>query len=287
MRECILYKRCNGKKVRCLACAHKCLISDGHVGICCVRQNNKGKLYLLVYGKFAAMHIDPIEKKPFNHFFPGTKAFSIGTVGCNLGCAWCQNHDISQVSKSGFIFGENVSPSEIVSRAVENQCKSIAYTYNEPIIFAEFIKDCATIAHAHGLKNILVTNGYFSLESFNFLKSDIDAMNIDLKTFSEKTSIKYCKCKLKPVLDAIKRAHLAGIHIEITTLVVPGVNDSEKELENIAKFIASVDENIPWHISRFFPMYKSIDKNITPIETLNKAFNIGKKYLKNVYLGNV
>jgi len=286
MKECILYRQ-EKNKVRCLVCSHKCLIAEGKTGICGVRKNEKGKLYLLVYGKVAAMHVDPIEKKPLYNFLPGTNAFSIGTVGCNFRCAWCQNADISQISKTGKIFGENITPSEIVENAIKTKCESIAYTYNEPAIFVEFAKDTAKIAKRKKLKNILVTNGYFSKESFDFISDFIDAVNIDLKSFSEKTYEKYCGAKLKPVLDNIKWFHEKGIHVEVTTLVIPGINDSDKELEKIAKFISSIDKNIVWHISRFFPMYKMTDREITPVEILKKAEQIGKKYLNYVYMGNV
>lgn len=289
MEECILYEKQKDKKVKCLACAHKCLISEGKTGICGVRKNVGGKLFLLVYGVVAAKHVDPIEKKPLYHFLPGTYAYSIGTLGCNFKCDFCQNYSLSQFKEiyGGKILGERITPKKIVGEALKTKCKSIAYTYNEPAIFIEFAKDTANIAKRKGLKNVLVTNGYFSEESFNFIENYIDAMNIDLKSFNEDFYRRLCKGKLQPVLDTIKRAHKAKIHIEITTLVIPGENDSDEELEKIAKFIASVDENIPWHISRFFPYYKMLNKEITPIETLNKAFKIGKKYLKYVYVGNV
>jgi len=288
MKLAELYKK-EKNKVRCLACSHKCLISEGKTGICGVRKNIENKLYLLVYGKVAAMHIDPIEKKPLYHFLPGTKSFSIGTVGCNFRCLWCQNADISQVSKGeyGKIFGEEINSEEIVARAIQTKCKSISYTYNEPAIFIEFVKDIAEIAKKKNLKNVLVTNGYFSKESFDYIKNFVDAMNIDLKSFSDNFYVKYCGGKLKPVLETIKMAHKAGIHIELTTLVIPGLNDSEKEFEQIAKFISSLSRDIPWHISRFFPMYKMLDREITSMETLRKAERIGKKYLKYVHVGNV
>jgi len=286
MRECDLYKLEKGK-VRCLACSHKCLIEKEKTGICGVRKNINNKLYLLVYGKVASMNPDPIEKKPLYHFLPGTRSFSIGTVGCNFKCDFCQNFEISQSSKQGNIFGKEITPEEIVEQALETRCKSISYTYNEPAIFIEFVKDTAELARKEGLKNILVTNGYFSKESFNYIKDYIDVANIDLKSFKEEFYNKYCGGRLKPVLESIKRFYDAGIHIEITTLIIPGLNDNEKELEKIAKFIASVDKKIPWHISRFFPMYKMLDKLVTPIDILEKAYKIGKKHLKNVYIGNV
>ena len=289
MKECKLYKlERDGKTVRCLACNHKCLIRDGDTGTCGVRKNINGKLMLLVYGTVASMGIDPIEKKPLYHFLPGTKAFSIGTVGCNFRCEGCQNYDISQASKSEQrkILGEETTPEEIVKDAISTGCKSIAYTYNEPGIWIEFVKDIAELSHKKGLKNILVTNGYFSKESFDFIKDYIDAVNIDLKG-SDKYYQKFCGAKLKPVLETIKRFNKKRIHVEITTLIIPGENDSERDLKDIAKFIASIDKNIPWHISRFFPMYKMKDKEITSKEILKKAYKIGKKYLNDVHLGNI
>jgi len=286
MKKAELFKKENGK-IRCLACAHKCLISEGKVGICGVRQNKKGILYSLVYGRVAAENVDPIEKKPLYRFLQGSKTYSIGTVGCNMRCDWCQNADISQASKKGIIFGEKRTPKQIVDNAIKNNCKSIAYTYNEPIIFIEYIRDIAKLAKKKGLKNILVTNGFWSKESFDFLKDYIDAVNIDLKTFNNESYQKFCGARLKPVLDTIKRIHKKGIHLEITTLIIPGINDSAKELVQIIKFISKIDRDIPWHISRFFPMYKMLDKKITPIDTLERAYKIGKKHLNHVYVGNV
>lgn len=290
--ECFLYKKKEAKKVQCLACAQRCLISDGKYGICGVRQNINGKLNLLVYGKVVSRNVDPIEKKPLYHFLPKTFAYSIGTFGCNFKCGFCQNFDISQAKESKFftkgIFGTDMTPEQIVNEALKTKCKSIAYTYNEPTIFIEFVKDVAVIAKKKGLKNVLVTNGYMTKECFDFVSDYVDAMNIDLKGFSDEFYIKNCKAKLEPVLETIKRAHEKGIHIELTTLLIPGENDSEKELCGIANFIASVDKNIPWHISRFFPMYKMLNKQATGIEKLKLAEKIGKKAgLKYVHFGNV
>ncbi len=290
MKECVLYKK-RGKKLQCIACAHRCIIYDGKTGICSVRKNIKGKLYLLVYGKVIAEHIDPIEKKPLYHFLPKTYTYSIGTFGCNFRCGFCQNYGISQFKKTEDylenIFGESETPKQIVEKAIKNKCKSIAYTYNEPTIFIEFVRDIAKLAREKGLKNILVTNGYETPECLEFISPYIDAMNIDLKSFSDEFYQKNCKAKLKPVLDTIKLACKKGIHIEITTLIIPDENDSQQELEQIAKFISKIDKNIPWHISRFFPMYKMTEKRITEIEKLKQAEKIGKKYLNYVYIGNV
>jgi len=284
MYECVLYKKLQDKKVQCIACNHRCVITERKRGICGVRENVNGKLQLLVYGLIVSENIDPIEKKPLYHFLPKTQTYSIGTVGCNFKCDFCQNYEISQLKT---IVGKETTPEQIVDRAIKSGCKSISYTYNEPTIFAEFVKDTAVLAKRAGLANILVTNGYETGECLEFFEKDIDAMNIDLKSFTEDFYNKICKAKLKPVLQTIKLAHKKGIHIEITTLIVPGENDSLQELEKIAKFISKIDKNIPWHISRFFPMYKMNNKEKTSIDILKEAERIGKKYLNNVYLGNV
>jgi len=287
MKEARLYQS-EEQGVRCLACAHKCLISKNQTGICGVRKNIEGKLYLLVYGKVVASQVDPIEKKPLKHFLPGTKTFSIGTIGCNFKCSFCQNYNISHFKDfyGDKILGENLSPRKIVTQAIKARCPSISYTYNEPTVFIEFVKDIARLAKRKNLKNVFVTNGHLTLTSFNFIKNYIDAMNIDLKSFSEDFYKTICHASLKPVLETIKRAHKAGIHVEITTLIIPEENDSIEDLKKIPEFIASVSPEIPWHVTRYFPHYK-LQRQITPMETLQKAYELGKKYLKHVYMGNV
>lgn len=284
MYECILYKKLKDKEVQCIACNHRCIIDENMKGLCGVRKNIKGKLYLLVYGILASENVDPIEKKPLYHFLPHTNTYSIGTVGCNFKCYFCQNYRTSQLRE---ILGKEVKAEDIVRRALDSGCKSISYTYNEPTIFAEFVKEVAVLAKEKGLRNILVTNGYMTKECLDFLGEYIDAMNIDLKSSNEKFYNKICRAKLSPVLHTIKNAYDKGIHIEITTLIIPGENNSVQEFEHIAQFIAHIDRNIPWHISRFFPNYKMKDKNMTSLESLKKAELIGKKYLNNVYVGNV
>ncbi|MBR9704407.1 AmmeMemoRadiSam system radical SAM enzyme [Candidatus Pacearchaeota archaeon] len=287
MKECDLYKKMTKGNVKCLACSHYCIISEGKTGICGVRKNVRGKLNLMVYGKVVASHTDPIEKKPLYKFLSGTLSYSIGTIGCNFKCSFCQNWDISQakINEDDF-FGKNMNPQEIVNRAISNGCKSISYTYNDPIIFVEFVKDICKIAHKKGLKNIMVTNGFWSKESFSYIKDYIDAVNIDLKGDSDFYK-KYCGGRLEPVLETIKRCHESGIHVEITTLLMNGMNDSDEGLKKIAMFISSLDKNIVWHISRFFPNYKMDDREITSRDSLEGALKIGKKYLDNVYLGNI
>lgn len=277
-----------GEDIICNACSHRCKISEGGVGRCGVRKNNNGKLYSLVYNKIAAYGIDLIEKKPFYHLLPGTKTLSIGTIGCNFGCLFCQNADLSFPREKKIISGEEISPEQIVKDAKNNNCKSIAYTYNEPTIFIELMLDTSKLAKKEGIKNLMITNGYMTEEAFNLVSEYIDAMNIDLKSFSDKFYRETCKASLEPVLNTIRRAYNKGIHIEITTLLIPGENDDEEQLKNIAKFIADIDKNIPWHISRFFPMYKMQDKQPTDIASIKKAEEIGKNAgLKNIYLGNI
>ncbi|HLC39005.1 MAG TPA: AmmeMemoRadiSam system radical SAM enzyme [Patescibacteria group bacterium] len=295
MKESYLYQKLGGQKVQCLTCSHQCQILPGNRGICGVRENQQGKLYFLAYGKIIAAHIDPIEKKPLFHFMPKTLTYSIATVGCNFRCAWCQNADISQASKaSGYnlpideIPFQKMTPAEIVAEAIKNNCPSISYTYTEPTIFLELALDTMKIAHKKGLKNTWVSNGYFSKETLNLITPFLDAINIDLKAFKDETYQKYCGAKLAPVLENIKTVHTKKIHLEVTTLIIPGVNNSKKELTQIAEFLAKIDKNIPWHISRFFPAFKMMDSTITPIKTLELASQIGKKSgLKYVHLGNV
>ncbi|MFH2020787.1 MAG: AmmeMemoRadiSam system radical SAM enzyme [archaeon] len=289
MHEAMFYTK-EEELVKCTLCPHNCRIPDGKSGICAVRKNCGGKLYSEVYGKSIAYHIDPIEKKPLFHFFPGEKIFSFATAGCNFKCDFCQNWDISQISKgkSGQIIGEEFSPKEIARHAVLSGCKSIAMTYNEPTIFFEYAYDTCIEAKKHDIKTVFVSNGFINKAPINKISKVLDAINIDLKSYSEDFYKRVCGGKLEPVLNAIKEYHKQGVWVEITTLVIPGQNDSEEELKRIAGFIASVDKNIPWHISRFHPDYKMTRLNATPIETLEMAYKIGKKAgLNFVYVGNV
>lgn len=283
MKECLLYKKLGDCKVKCLSCKHYCTIADGKYGICGVRKNKKGKLYLEVYGKPIAVAIDPIEKKPFRHFLQGTEVFSIGTIGCNFKCEFCQNSDISQVRQKNIRITE-FSPSDIVDYCLKNKIPSIAYTYNEPTIFFEYTYDTAKLAHKKGIKNVYVSNGYYSKEAIDMIKPYLDAVNIDLKAFTNEFYEKICGAKLENVLDTIKYTHKLGIWIEVTTLLVPDENDSIEEITLIAKFIKSVDSGIPWHVSAFHPAYKMMNKRRTSYEIVEKAVEIGKKVgLKFVY----
>ncbi|MGV8162489.1 MAG: AmmeMemoRadiSam system radical SAM enzyme [Candidatus Nanoarchaeia archaeon] len=287
-KECYCYEKLEESKVKCLVCAHKCLISDGLSGICEVRENVSGKLYSKVYNKIVAQHIDPIEKKPLYHFLPGSKTLSVGTVGCNFNCVFCQNHSISFPGEKLKLSGEPMSPRDIVDLAIKNGCQSIAYTYTEPTIFLELVIDTSKIAKQKGLKNILVTNGYMTKDALDLLSETIDAVNIDLKGFSESFYMKNCKAKLEPVLETIKELNKTNMWLEITTLLIEGENDSELELRNLTKFIARIDREIPWHISRFFPMHKMQNIPSTNMASLKRAQEIGQEEgLKHIYLGNI
>jgi pyruvate formate lyase activating enzyme len=290
MKEALLYEKLENNFVHCFLCAHHCKIAEGKFGFCGVRQNIKGTLYTHVYGRPCALHVDPIEKKPLYHFFPGSFSFSIATIGCNFHCNFCQNWEISQARiRDGVeIDKENVFPEEVVKEAIKNKCKGISYTYTEPTIFFEYAYETAKLAKTKGLYNNFVTNGYMTKECLEMIKPYLDAANVDLKFFKEDSYKKICAGNLQPVLDSIKIMHRLGIWVEVTTLVVPGENDSEEELRDIAEFLVSVDKNIPWHVSRFHPDYKLTDRAPTPEATLKKAVKIGQdEGLSFVYAGNV
>jgi len=291
MREAMFYEKVDDNLVNCNLCSHRCSrIADSKRGICGVRENRDGKLYSLVYGRVAARSVDPIEKKPLFHFLPGSRSYSIATVGCNFRCDNCQNYDISQLPKErGIIVGQDVSPEEIVLAAKLSNCESIAYTYSEPTIFFEYAYDIAKHAKKEGIKNVFVTNGYITPEALQEISPYLDAANIDLKSFSDDFYRKNCGARLKPVLDSIRLYKSLGIWIEITTLIIPTLNDSEEELRKIAEFIKNeVGEETPWHITQFHPTYKLIDLPRTPVTILRKAREIGLEAgLRYVYEGNV
>jgi pyruvate formate lyase activating enzyme len=290
MKEAMFYKKLSDNKVKCNLCNHQCIIKDGNYGICGVRQNIDGSLFTLVYDKIIASHIDPIEKKPLFQFFPGSKAYSIATVGCNFTCKHCQNYDISQLSteKEKYIVGTKISPEEIVSEADNSGCKSIAYTYTEPTVFFELAYDTAKIAHRKQIKSIFVSNGFMTPEALREISPYLDGINIDLKAFTDSFYKEICGGRLTPVLENIKLAKELGIWVEVTTLIIPTLNDSKDELQQIAKFIGDIDKNIPWHISQFYPTYKLTEQPRTPIETLHMARKIGiDAGLHYVFEGNV
>jgi pyruvate formate lyase activating enzyme len=289
MKEAFLYEKCDKKLVHCYLCAHRCKIADGGFGFCGVRQNREGILYTHAYGKVIAVHTDPIEKKPLYQFLPGSFSFSVASIGCNFRCGFCQNWEISQATfRDGDFAGESLLPQEVVHLALQNKCQSISYTYTEPTVFFEYAYETAVCAREKGLYNNFVTNGYMTKECLLMIKPYLDAANVDLKFFREESYKNICSGSLEPVLDSIRLMHTSGIWLEVTTLIVPGENDSEEELRDIARFIASVDKNIPWHISRFHPDYKFTGEAPTPQATLKKASHIGKDCgLNFIYAGNV
>lgn len=292
LRQAVLWEPIGeDNKVRCKLCSRRCLIDDGELGRCCVRQNIAGVLYSLNYYKVCSANPDPIEKKPLFHFQPGSRSFSIATMGCNFRCEFCQNWQISQAAiEDGRIDGQAISPEWIVEAAVRSGCRSIAYTYTEPTVFMELCNDCGRLAKKHGLTNVFVSNGYQTKEAIDFAVDWLDAINIDLKAFSEDYYKRLCKARLQPVLDTIGYiAKETNIWLEITTLLVPGQNDSEDEIKALADFIVNnAGADVPWHISRFHPQYKYLDSESTPLDSMERAFEIGKSAgLHYVYLGNV
>jgi len=290
IKEAMLYKKLENDTVECNLCAHHCNIADSKFGFCGVRQNKKGKLYALVYGEIIASHIDPIEKKPLYHFYPKTAAYSVASIGCNFRCGFCQNWQISQLTAEDTPDhgGYTLKPEDLVKEAKRNNCKSIAYTYTEPTIFFEYAYDTAKLAKKENIYNVFVTNGFMTEEALRTIKPYLDACNVDLKFFNDETYKKVCQGSLRPVLDSIKLMKKLGIWTEITTLIVPGLNDSQAELKAIAEFIVSVDKEIPWHISGFRPNYKYLNTAPTTLDALKRAQKIGQEAgLRYVYLGNV
>ena len=289
-QEAVLYEKIGDGRVRCNLCAHRCVITEGKSGVCRVRQNIGGTLYTRVYGRAVSQNVDPIEKKPLYHFLPGANAYSIATPGCNFKCDWCQNWEISQMPReSHFYAGREASPERIVSSALQTGCQAIAYTYTEPTIFFEYAYHIALLARLEGIANVFVTNGYMTTEMLETFHPHLDAANVDLKAFRKKTYHRYVGAGLQPVLDNLKTMKRLGIWVEVTTLVIAGLNDSPEELRDCARFIAQeLGTEVPWHISRFFPGYKMTDRPPTPVRTLRRARDIGlEEGLRYVYLGNV
>jgi len=289
--EAYLYEQLEENKVRCNLCSHRCVIKDGRRGLCQVRENEAGILKSLVYGKLIARHVDPIEKKPLFHFLPGTLSYSVATVGCNFRCRFCQNADIAQMpsDRKGTVLGTSCTPGEVVDAAQRDGCRSIAYTYTEPTVFFEFAYETAKLAHDKGIRNVFVTNGYLTTEALEMIDPYLDAANVDLKAFTDKYYKELCGANLKHVQTTLKSMKSLGTFVEVTTLVVPGLNDDPSELRDLAAFIVQdLGPETPWHISRFHPTYKLTDRPSTPIQTLTMAREIGLKAgLKYVYTGNV
>jgi len=289
-KRAMLWEPLENKKVHCYLCAHQCRIADSRFGVCGVRQNRDGELQTLIYAQAIAANVDPIEKKPLYHFLHGSQSYSIATIGCNFKCGFCQNWQISQTSmrNGDTLRRQELLPEQVVKAAKEFGCQSISYTYTEPTIFFEYAYDTAKLAKKAGLRNVFVTNGYMTSQALDAIGPYLDAANVDLKSFSDASYRKNCKARLQPVLDSIAYMRRLLIWVEVTTLVVPGENDSEEELGQIAGFLAQLDKSIPWHVTRFHPDYQFTDREVTPVETLRRAKEIGREHgLYYVYVGNL
>jgi len=294
MREADLWTRAPDGRADCFLCAHRCKVASGRRGVCGVRENRDGTLITLTYGRLISRAVDPIEKKPLYHFLPGTTSYSVASAGCNLRCDFCQNWQISQVrargpvGEGGELPGTDATPDEIALDAERTGCATIAYTYTEPTILFEFARDTALEARARGIANVFVTNGFMTPETVEAMTGVIDAANVDLKGFTEDFYRRFCGARLAPVLESIKALHAAGIHVEVTTLVIPGRNDSDAELSGIAEFVCGLSADVPWHVSAFRPDYKATGIERTPPETLGRAVSLGRAAgLRYVYTGNI
>lgn len=290
MHPAALWKALPEGRVSCRLCSHFCRIDDGKRGLCGVRENQGGALFTLVYDRVAAANLDPVEKKPLYHFLPGTTTFSFGTMGCNLSCSFCQNFSLSQPPRQGkAISGERISPAELVAAAVRSGAASVSYTYSEPTIFFELMAETADLVHERGLKNIMVSNGFQSPDCLTALAGRIDAANIDLKAMRPDFYERICGAKLKPVLQNLVRIRELGWWLEVTTLLIPGGNDSTEELTDLAGFLVKeLGADTPWHISRFHPDFAMRDRPPTSPESLERAYAIGREAgLRYVYVGNV
>ncbi|MGD9211294.1 MAG: AmmeMemoRadiSam system radical SAM enzyme [Desulfobacteraceae bacterium] len=286
-----LWEPMEDQKIHCQLCHHHCQIKNGRRGICGVRENRAGTLESLAYGKLVAANPDPIEKKPLFHVLPGSRSYSIATVGCNFRCHFCQNADIAQMpnDRNGLILGEVSTPQQVVARAKRDGCKSIAYTYTEPTVYFETAYDIAKLAHAQGLLNVFVTNGYMTPKALDMLQPYLDAANVDLKAFCNESYKRCCGGQLEPVKDTLVKMKTMGIWVEVTTLIIPEFNDDLNELRAMADFIVNkLGSNTPWHLSRFHPTYKMTDRCATPVDTILNARKIGLEAgLKYVYIGNI
>ena len=290
LHEALLYDELEDHQVQCNLCAHRCKIREGNFGICRVRENREGKLHTLVYGNLISQNVDPIEKKPLYHFYPGTKAYSIATPGCNFRCPWCQNWQISQMPRiMEMPKRQRVMPKEVVELALRSGCESIAYTYSEPTIFFEYSYDTAKLAKEAGLKNVYVTNGFMTPEMLQMFQPYLDAANVDIKAFRDETYRQQMGGRLEPVLESCRLMKTWGIWLEVTTLIVPGVNDDPEELEELAAFIfQDLGPETPWHLSRFFPQYQMKDRAPTNEDLLYRTKKMAQRVgLNYIYIGNV
>jgi pyruvate formate lyase activating enzyme len=279
-----------GDAIRCELCPHACHIGVNGVGVCGVRRNESGVLIALTYGRVSSAAVDPIEKKPVFHYRPGTLAFSVGSVGCTMRCGHCQNWQISRAGAGDGML-HDLPPADVVEMAIRNGCAGVAFTYNEPVIQAEYVRDTSILAHERGLYTVMVTNGYITAEGLDYLAGSVDVWRVDVKGMTDEAYRTLCRVPtVEPVLRAAERAkHVHGMHVEVVTNVVPGVNDDEAQLTALAGWIASgLGVDTPWHITRFFPYLDFADVPSTPLPTLRRAREIGREAgLHYVYLGNV
>jgi pyruvate formate lyase activating enzyme len=285
MKEALFYEKLDNSKVRCMLCPHECVLSQDGTGVCRARRNTDGCLHSLNYSCVTSVALDPIEKKPLYHFHPGSMILSAGTFGCNFKCSWCQNWTIAHTDARTM----ELTPAGLADLARQYASRGsigVAYTYNEPSIWYEFIHDAARLVREQGFVNVLVTNGFINIEPLEQLLPYIDAMNIDVKAFTEEFYSKYCKGALSSVMNTVERA-ARSCHVEITTLIIPGLNDSSGEIERLASWLASISPDIVLHLSRFFPAYRMNDIIPTPRETLENARNVALRHLRHVYLGNI
>jgi len=290
LHDALLFDQLKEEQVQCHLCAHRCKISEGGAGICRVRENHGGRLYTRVYGNLIAQNVDPIEKKPLYHFYPGSTAYSIATPGCNFHCEWCQNWQISQMPRLiNLPDRRRVPPEAIVEAAIATGSQSIAYTYTEPTIFFEYSLDVSKLAHEAGIRNVYVTNGFMTPEMIDLYHPWLDAANVDIKAFKDETYRKLMGGRLEPVLESCRRLKAAGVWLEVTTLIVPGVNDDPDELRGLAQFIFDdLGPETPWHLSRFYPQYKMTDQPPTGEEVLLDTKAMGEEVgLEFIYIGNV
>jgi len=287
MKKAVLWIPLSNHRVQCNLCPHSCSLKEGQLGLCMVRKNINGQLISLSYDKIAAIHSDPIEKKPLYHVLPGSQSLSIATMGCNFTCKFCQNHSLSMVGDQNQIFGEKKSPKDVIELALETGARSISYTYTEPTVFFELMLETAKLARQNGLKNIMVTNGYMSRDALSMIAPYLDAANIDLKAFSDDFYRKYCNARLEPVIKTIKAMREFGIWIELTTLLIPGLNDDQTEVGQLIHFILDLDRDIPWHVSRFFPHYQLLETSPTDVALITSVLQSARsRGLKFLYGGN-
>lgn len=288
MIKALLGERLADGWVRCRLCGHQCRIAPGRRGICGVRKNVAGELYSLNADRVAAVNVDPIEKKPLYHFLPDSRSLSIAAMGCNFSCRFCQNHSLSQVTAEDGIAGENLSPERLVALAGKGGCRSISYTYTEPTVFFELALETAQRARQAGLRNVLVSNGFLSPEALELLVPHLDGANIDLKSFRDGFYRRYCSARLDPVLKTIRALKAAGVWVEVTTLLIPGLNDGQKEIADLISFLLDVDAAMPWHVSRFFPQHLLRDAAVTPETAIHECLRLSsERGLKFAYGGNL